>query len=73
MLHGRRPAGRCALRATGGAMQGADRRRRDDGGLRIDQARRPRALQRETVRLRKAVARLTLDRLILRAAASGNL
>lgn len=42
-------------------------------GGRIDQARRPKALQRETVRLSKAVAGLTLDRLILRAAASGSL
>jgi transposase-like protein len=43
------------------------------GGLKPDQARRRKELERENARLRKAVADLTLDRLILKEAAEGNL
>jgi hypothetical protein len=46
--------------------------RREYGGLRTDQARRLKELERENARLRKAVAELTLDKLILKEAASGN-
>lgn len=38
----------------------------------MDQARRLKELERENVRLRKAVAALTLDKLILAEAAKGN-
>lgn len=46
--------------------------RREYGGLKTDQARRLKELERENARLRKAVAELTLDKLILKEAASGN-
>mgnify|MGYP002783784775 FL=1 len=42
------------------------------GGLKMDQARRLKELERENQRLRKAVADLTLDKLILAEAARGN-
>lgn len=46
--------------------------RREYGGLRIDQARRLKELERENGRLKKVVADLTLDNAILREAARGN-
>ena len=46
--------------------------RREFGGLKMDQARRMKELERENSRLRKAVADLTLDKLILAEAARGN-
>ena len=46
--------------------------RREYGGLKIDQARRLKELERENARLRRAVADLTLDKLILKEAAEGN-
>jgi putative transposase len=46
--------------------------RREYGGLKVDQARRLKDLERENQRLRKAVADLTLDALILKEAAKGN-
>ena len=46
--------------------------RREYGGLKTDQARRLKELERENQRLRKAVADLTLDKLILAEAARGN-
>ena len=45
--------------------------RKEYGGLKKDQARRLKELERENVRLKKAVADLTLDKLILKEAASG--
>ena len=42
------------------------------GGLKIDQARRLKELERENARLKRAVADLTLDKLILKEAAEGN-
>ena len=47
-------------------------RLRGDGGLKVDQARRLKDLERENQRLRKAVADLTLDAMILKEAAKGN-
>ena len=47
--------------------------RREYGGIRPDQARRLKALERENKRLKKLVADLSLDNDILREAASGNL
>jgi putative transposase len=41
------------------------------GGLKLDQAKRLKELERENGRLRKAVAELTLDKLILKEAAEG--
>ena len=46
--------------------------RSEYGGLEADQVRRLKALEAENTRLRRAVADLTLDKLILREAASGN-
>ena len=42
------------------------------GGLKLDQARRLKELERENGRLKRAVAELTLDKLILKEAAEGN-
>jgi putative transposase len=46
--------------------------RQEYGGLKTDQVRRMKELERENQRLRQAVADLTLDKLILREAARGN-
>jgi transposase-like protein len=46
--------------------------RKEYGGLRLDQARRFKELERENVRLKKLVADLSLDNAILREAAQGN-
>lgn len=46
--------------------------RKEFGGLRTDQVKRIKELETENLRLRKAVSDLTLDKLILKEAASGN-
>jgi putative transposase len=46
--------------------------RNEYGGLSIDQARKLKQLELENARLKRAVADLTLDRLILKEAAEGN-
>ena len=46
--------------------------RSEYGGLKLDQVRRLKELERENARLRKAVADLTLDKQILKEAAEGN-
>ena len=46
--------------------------RQQYGGLKADDAKRLKELERENGRLRKAVADLTLDKLILQEAARGN-
>ncbi len=46
--------------------------RNEYGGLSIDQARRLKQLEQENARLKRAVADLTLDKLILKEAAEGN-
>lgn len=46
--------------------------RQEYGGLKLDQAKRLKDLERENVRLKRAVAELTLDKLILKEAAEGN-
>jgi len=45
--------------------------RREYGGLKIDQAKRLKELERENERLKKAVSELTLDKLILKEALTG--
>jgi putative transposase len=45
--------------------------RNEYGGLKVDQARRLKDIERENVRLKRAVADLTLDKLILKAALEG--
>lgn len=59
-------------RALGVSEQTYYRWRNEYGGLKIDQARRLKQLERENGQLRRAVADLTLDKLILKEAASGN-
>lgn len=61
-----------ACRAIGVTEQTYYRWRREYGGLKVDQARRLKELEKENQRLRKAVSDLTLDKLILAEAAKGN-
>ena len=49
-----------------------DRWRKEYGGLRLDQAKRLKSLEKENVRLKKLEADLSLDKQILEEAASGN-
>ncbi len=46
--------------------------RNEYGGLKVDQVKRLKDLERENTRLKRAVADLTLDKLILKEAAEGN-
>jgi transposase-like protein len=46
--------------------------RSEYGGLKLDQVKRLKQLEQENGRLRKAVADLTLEKLVLKEAASGN-
>lgn len=46
--------------------------RKEYGGLKTDQARRMKDLEKENQRLRRAISDLTLDKLILQEAAKGN-
>ena len=46
--------------------------RREYGGLKMDQARRLKELEQENTRLKKAVADLTVDKMILEEASKGN-
>ena len=46
--------------------------RKEFGGMKVDQARHVKELEQENARLKRAVANLTLDKLILEEAAKGN-
>jgi transposase-like protein len=59
-------------RRIGISEQSYYRWRREYGGLKVDQARRLKDLEQENARLKRAVADLTLDKLILKEAAEGN-
>lgn len=59
-------------RGLGISEQSYYRWRREYGGLKVDQAKRLKDLEKENTRLRKAVSDLTLDKLILKEAAEGN-
>ncbi len=61
-----------AVRAIGVTEPTYYRWRAEYGGLKLDQVKRLRELERENGRLRKAVAGLTLEKVILKEAASGN-
>ena len=61
-----------AAKAIGVTEQSYYRWRREYGGLKTDQVRRMKELERENAWLRKAVADLTLDKVILAEAARGN-
>ena len=49
-----------------------DRWRREDGGLRVDQAKRLKGLERENSRLKRLVADQALDTALVRDVAAGN-
>ncbi len=59
-------------RYLGVSEQSYYRWRREYGGLKLDQARRLKDLERENGRLRRVVADLTLEKLVLKEAAEGN-
>jgi len=59
-------------RTLGVAEQTFYRWRREYGGLKIEQAKRLKALEQENARLRRAVSDLTLDKLILQETVRGN-
>jgi len=61
-----------AARKIGVTEQTFYRWRNEYGGLRLDQAKRLKALETENARLKKMVADLSLDLEILKEAASGN-
>jgi putative transposase len=60
-----------ACRRIGVTEQSYYRWRKEYGGVRLDQARRMKDLERENARLRRAVSDLALDKLILQEAARG--
>ena len=62
-----------AVKKLGIAEQTLIRWRKEYGGLRVDQARRFKELEKENIRLKRLVADLSLDKAILKDAASGNL
>ena len=61
-----------AVRAIGVTEATYYRWRSEYGGLKLDAVRRLKVLEQENGRLRKAVADLTLEKLILKEAATGN-
>ena len=61
-----------AVRSIGVTEQTFYRWRAEFGGLKLDRVKRLEQLEAETARLRKAVADLTLEKVILKEAASGN-
>ena len=61
-----------ASRKIGITEQTYYRWRREYGGLRIEQARKLKNLEKENARLKKLVADLSLDNAILKEAAEGN-
>ena len=67
-------AGRPPRHAVGSrsASRPSYRSRKEYGGLKTDQARRMKDLEKENLRLRRAISDLTLDKLILQEAARGN-
>ena len=60
------------FRRIGVSEQSYYRWRKEYGGLKVGQARRLKDLEAENARLKRAVAELTLDKLILKEAAEGN-
>ena len=61
-----------AVRAIGVTEAAYHRWRSEFGGLKLDQVKRLKLLEQENSRLRRAVADLTLEKLVLKEAASGN-
>jgi len=61
-----------ASRKIGVTEQTYYRWRKEYGGMRIEQAKRLKALEKENTRLKKLVADISLDNAILKEAAEGN-
>ena len=61
-----------ASRKLGVTEQAYYRWRKEYGGMRVDQAKRLKALEQENTRLKRLVADITLDNAILKEAARGN-
>ena len=61
-----------AVRLIGVSEQTFYKWRREYGGLRVDQAKRLKDLEKENARLKRLLADAELDKAILREAASGN-
>ncbi len=59
-------------RKLGSSEQTYYRWRKEYGGMRVDQAKRLKELEKENVRLKKLVAELSLDKDILKEAVRGN-
>lgn len=60
-----------AVRSCGISQQTYYRWRKEYGGISVDQAKRFKEIEKENLRLRKAVSDLTLDKLILEEVLSG--
>lgn len=61
-----------AARREGISVQSYFRWRKEYGGLKVDQAKRLKELERENARLKRLVAELSLDKQMLQEVASGN-
>ena len=61
-----------AIRSIGVTDATCYRWRQEYGGLKLDQVKRLKELEAENARLRRAVSDLTLEKLVLKEAASGN-
>lgn len=61
-----------AVRQIGVTYQTFLRWRKEYGGLRSDQAKRYKTLEQENVRLKKIIAELELDKMMLKEIAGGN-
>ena len=61
-----------AIRSIGVMDATYYRCRQEYGGLKVDQVKRLKELEAENTRLRRAVSDLTLEKLVLKEAASGN-
>lgn len=72
VLHGQGMSMADAIRQIGVSEVSFYRWRREYGGMKTDQVKRLKELEKENERLRKAVSDLTLDKLILTEAAKGN-
>jgi len=61
-----------ACKEAGISVQSYFRWRKEYGGLKLDQAKRLKELERENARLKRVVADLTLEKAMLKEVASGN-
>ena len=72
VLHGQGSTIADAIRQIGVSEVTFYRWRKEYGGMKTDQLKRLKELEKENERLRRAVSDLTLDKLILKEAAKGN-